>query len=409
MSKPYFGMSFSEIQAQPRPALGADFSKVLCIESSEDADAAKYPLDTFVRISTSDADAVSKLGTGLLADMIAGINANLTGLNAGADVVVARVAEGVDNAATSASIVAMLEKVQNISSEVNCTPRIILAGRTVWRVDLETTNPVVAALQIACGKLLAAAPVDVDDATKEVAIDARETMDHEGVFPIGIMPRVAEGETIVTRSAAARVAGLMIRNDNKNGGKPFKPFANQPLYGIVGLSRPLPFSLLDGSTEGQQLLSAGVSIIVAGETGVDGAIADGGFTFIGVDHSKSNAVWKQIHQVRGANYLKIKMVEITRQFLGREISPGVTEAWLNSLKSMLANHKAQGDIIDFKLNFTADKNNPTQIALGHLVVEIKQAPLPAFTHAEHQIGTYDEAYISLVDDIVSRLETNQAA
>jgi phage tail sheath protein FI len=409
MSKPYFGMTFSDITAQQRTAIGADFSKVLCIESSEDADAAKYPVNTFVRISTSDEDAVTKLGTGLLADMIAGINANLTGLNAGADVVVARVAEGLDNAETSASIVAMLDKVQNIASEVNCTPRIILAGRTAWRQDLETTNPVVAALQIACGKLLAAAPVDVDDATKEVAIDARETMNHEGVFPVGIMPRVTEGETVVTRSAAARVVGLMIRNDNKNGGKPFKPFANQPVYGVVGLSRPLPFSLLDGSTEGQQLLESGVSIIVAGESGVDGAIADGGFTFIGTEHSNSNAVWKQIHQVRGANYLKIKMVEITRQFLGREISAGATEAWLNSLQAMLSNHKAQGDFIDFKLEFSADKNSPEQIGLGHLVLAIKHAPVPAFTHAEHQIGTYQEAYSGLVNDIVSRLETNQAA
>ncbi len=52
MTEPVFGYSQSRPDNEPVPVLGADFSKALLIETSEDADAAKYPLDTPVRIST---------------------------------------------------------------------------------------------------------------------------------------------------------------------------------------------------------------------------------------------------------------------------------------------------------------------------------------------------------------------
>lgn len=405
MSKPTFGIVFDQTAPQTVAALGADFSKALLIETSADADAAKYPLNTFVRISTSDADAVTKLGTGLLADMVAGINSQLVGLNSGADVVICRVDEGVDTPATIGNIVAALGRVQEIAPNVGCTPRIILAGRTAWRQDLETANPVVAALPAALGQLLAVAPVDVDDTSKENAIDAREDMNHEGMFPVGVALRVMEGATEVTRSAAARVAGLMIRNDNAHGGEPFHPFANQPIYGAVGLSRPLAFNLLDGSTEGQQLLETGVSIMAKGETGVDGAIADGGITFIGTDGSATGGMFGQIHQYRAACYLKVKVIEITRQFLGQAITKDLAEAWLNSLRFMFRDHKNAGDIIGAKVDFIPDRNSPEQIRLGHLHVQLNIEPTTAFKLAEHEVRRYRPALDGLVQDIVQQLDT----
>jgi phage tail sheath protein FI len=405
MSKPHFGMTFSQATPSAIAVLGGDFSKVLVIETSADADATKYPLDTFVRISTSDDDAVAKLGTGLLADMIKGINSQLTDLNGGADVVVCRVDEGVDVAATCANIVAVLDRAGEIAANVGCTPRIVLAGRTSWRVDLDTTNPVVAALPAALGKLLAVAPVDVDDTSTANALDARETMNFEGMFPVGIAQRVMEGQSVVTRSGAARVVGLMIRNDNVHGGEPFHPFANQPIYGSVGISRPLPFSLLDGSTEGQQLLEGGVSIFVTGETGVDGSPADGGVLFIGTDHSATAAQTTQIHQYRAMNYLKVKMIKITREFLGKPITLDFTEAWLRSLQYMLRDHKAAGDILGFKLDFEPDRNSPENIRLGHLHVSVQIEPTTAFKLAEHEIGRYRPALDGLVQDLVTQLDT----
>ncbi len=408
MTAPIFGMQFFRPDDEPVPVLGADFSKILVIETSADASATEYPVDTAVRISSSDKEAVTALGSGLLADMVKGINAQLDGLNSGADVTVVRVAEGQTVAETAAAIADVLEGVETIPPLVNATPRIIVAGRTAWRADLQTTNPVVAALETACGKLLAIAPVDVDDTSRDNAIDARETMNSERLMPIGVMARVYEGTNLVTRSMAARVAGLFARIDNENLGKPFNPIANRPIRGLAGLSRRIPFSLLDGSTEGQQLLDGDVSIVVPGEVNVDGAVADGGFMFIGTDNTATSELWKQIHQVRGCDYLTVKIMQITRQFLGRKITADLVEAWINSIAFMLRDHQAAGDILGYTPQsqmFKTSKNSPEEIRLGTLKIDIGIEPAPAFKRADHEIRRYRPAVEGLVNEIVARLNS----
>lgn len=406
MTAPTFGMEFSRPQDEPVPALGADFSKCLIIETSEDASAVEYPLDTPIRISTSDTAAVEALGTGLLRAEVQGIQDQLNSINAGADVTIMRVAEGADVAATSAAIVDVLNSITDIPSAVNATPRIVRAGRTAWRVDLDTTNPVIAALESNLGKILAFAPVDVDDTSGANAIDARETMSSERLMPIGVAARVWEDAAIVTRPMGSRVAGIMMRVDNENGGLPFNPFANQPVFGLAGLSRKIPFSLLDGSTEGQQMLAANVAIVAEGEVGVDGAVADGGYRFIGTDNAMTGELWEQAHQVRGTDYIVTQFIDITQQFLGKKITANTVEAWINSLAFALRDHKAADRILGYTPKeemFRPDRNSPEQIRLGHLTLNIGIEPAPVFKLASHEIRRYRPAAEGLVNEILDRL------
>ncbi|MBP1852112.1 phage tail protein [Rhizobium halophytocola] len=400
-------MTFSRPDDEPVPALGADFSKALLIETSSDADAAVFPIGEPVRISTSDAAMVAKLGFGMLRDAVDAINQQLSGLNAGADVTIYRVAEGADAAATAANIAAALSptEIAAIPSAVNATPRLIWAGRGAYRADADTVGPVAVALHAACERLLAVGILDVDDTSAANAIDARETLNSERIMPVGVAARVYSGDVLVTRPMGPRVIGLMQRVDNENDGKPFNPFANRAIYGLAGLSRTIPFSLLDGSTEGQQMLESEVSIVATGESGVDGAVADGGFVFIGTDNTTTGELWKQIHQVRGADYLTVKMMEITRQFLGQRITPSIVEAWLNSIKFMLRDHQADDDILGYKVEFRADKNSPEQIRLGHLTVNLGIEPVPAFKLARHEVRRYAPALDGLVADVIARLAT----
>lgn len=406
MSAPTFGMQFSRPLDEIAPVIGADFSKTLIIESSEDANATTFPVDTAVRFSTSDTGMVDHLGTGMLKSYVQGIIDQLTGLNRGADVTVVRVAEGVDVAATSANIVNVLNSITDIPSQVNATPRIVLAGRTAWRPDMDTANPVVAALEANLGKILAMAPVDVDDTSSANAIDARETMTSERVIPIGVAARVYEGVPIVTRPMSPRVAGLMIRVDNQNEGKPFDPIANRPIYGMAGLSRKIPFSLLDGSTEGQQMLESNVSIVAEGETGVDGAPSDGGFVFIGTDNAQTGELWEQFHQVRGTDAIVVETIKITRQFLGQKISADSVEAWINSIVFNLRDHQANNDILGYSpanQMFLRDQNSPEQIRLGTLNLNIGIEPAPVFKLANHEIRRWRPAVEGLVNEIIARL------
>ncbi|MBP0438387.1 phage tail protein [Tianweitania sediminis] len=412
MSAPIFGMQFSRPADEPVPVLGADFSKMLLIETSADADATAFPIGVAKRFSSSDAATVAKLGTGLLADAVKGINAQLTGVNRGADITVVRVTEAGTVAETAANIVAALGNVAAIPSQVNATPRLIWAGRTSFRpVDPDNegeflVNPVVAALPQACETLLAISVVDVDDTASANAIDARETMNSQRLMPVGVAARVFEGTNVVTRAMGPRILGLFARVDNENEGRPFDPIANRAIYGLAGLSRAIPFSLLDGSTEGQQMLEANVSVVASGEVGVDGAVADGGFVFIGTDNADTGELWQQIHQVRGADYITVKLIQITREFLGRKITADLVEAYINSILFMLRDHKAADDILGYNKDvFIPDQNSPEQIRLGRIKLDLGIEPAPVFKRADTDIRRYRPAVEGLVSEIVARLNT----
>lgn len=408
MTAPIFGQQFFRPTTEPVPALGSDFSKILFIETSADASVGEIPVDTAVRGSTGNPDFLAALGSGLLADQVKGAHAQLNGLNAGADVIVWRVAEGATAALTAAAIADVVNNLASIPSAVNATPRIVVAGRTAWRADLDTTNPVITALEANLGKILAIAPVDVDDTSASNAIDARETMSSERLMPIGVAARVYEGENVVTRPMAGRVAGLFARVDNSEGaGLPFEPIANRPILGLAGVSRKIPFSLLDGSTEGQQMLAANVSIVTEGEVGVDGAVADGGFVFIGTDNAATGELWEQIHQVRGTDYIVTQIMGITRQFLGRKVTADMAEAWINSIAYALRDHKAANRILGYTPKgemFRADQNSPEDIRLGTLKLDIGIEPAPVFKRADHTIRRYRPAVEALVADIIARLD-----
>ena len=229
MTVPNFGFTFSRPNTEPVPVLGADFSQMLLIETSTDADATMFPIGQPVRISTSDPEALVKLGTGPLRDAVSGVNAQLEGLNTGADATIYRVAEGANPAATAANIAGALSQAGYIPDEVDATPRLVWAGRTAYRPDPAAAGPVVAALPEALEKLLAIAPVDVDDTSRANAVAARETMNSQRLMPIGVAARVYEGLTLVTRPMGPRVVGLFARVDNENQGKPFNPIANRAI------------------------------------------------------------------------------------------------------------------------------------------------------------------------------------
>ena len=216
------------------------------------------------------------------------------------------------------------------------------------------------------------------------------------------MARVLENGEFVLRPMSPRVIGLQIRIDNQHEGKPFHPIANQPIWDISGVEPRVHFDLEDGASEGQLLLADDLSIVVPGELGVDGSIADGGYIYIGTESCAEGDLWSQFHQVRGANYLAVKSIRITRQFLGGLISADAVEAWANSIKFMLRDHKALDDILGYRVEFPTT-NSPEQVRLGHLRIIPRIEPAPVFRVATIEQRRYRPAVDELVATIISRL------
>ncbi len=81
----------------------------------------------------------------------------------------------------------------------------------------------------------------------------------------------------------------------------------------------------------------------------------------------------------------------------------MVEAWLNSMRFMLRDHRAANDILGYDVDFRADLNSPENIRLGHLTVNLGIEPAPAFKLANHEIRRYRPAIEGLVAEIVARL------
>jgi phage tail sheath protein FI len=266
-----------------------------------------------------------------------------------------------------------------------------------------TANPVVAALPEVLGALRAVAFVDTPDTSMNAAVNWRETVNSDRIIPVGVSVKVLESAQYVDRPASPRIAGLCIAVDNQFGGKPFNPIANRPIYGIVGTNRVVPFSISDGAVEGQQMLAADIGIIVRGEVGVDAAIADGGFVYVGFNSCAEGELWAQFHQVRGADYLAVKIERAARPFLGKALTVLTAEAWLLTVKFMLRDHKAAGDILGYDIVFDPEKNSPEEVRLGHLTVTPKIEPAPVFTLARHEVLRYRPAIEEFISTLAARL------
>lgn len=410
-----FGTIDQRFSDEPLPTGPVDFSKIAFVSTSTGADAAKFPPGEPVRFTSSDVSFTSKLGTGYLADAVRGVNAQIAPGGQAADITVIRVEEGVSATPsqkleqTMANVIAGLGILKRVPSRINATPRLVgTPGYTAQTLGSDA-NPVIAALPETLAALLAIAVVDVDDSSRDAAIEAREAIGSDRIMPVGVAARVfdPDGTTVVTRPMASRILGLINRVDFQNGGKPFEPFANRQIYGLVNTSRAIEFDLRDGSVEGQQMLASEVSIVVRGETDVDGAIADGGFVFIGTDNGATDGdLWQQIHQVRGADIIDVEHMRLTRQFLGRKISAGNAEAWINSLRFNLRDHKADTDILGYKTEFKPDQNSPEEVRAGRLTIDLGIETAPVFRVAKRNVRRYRQAVNDLVADIAARINAS---
>ncbi|MGQ3671639.1 hypothetical protein ACT6QG_04505 [Xanthobacter sp. TB0136] len=113
---------------------------------------------------------------------------------------------------------------------------------------------------------------------------------------------------------------------------PFHSWAGQPVHGIVAPGWEHDFSLTDGANTGQDLLAANIGIIERGEIGVDDAIADSGFIFIGTDHADTTNTWPFYHQTRGNDYLWLSFLKILRNYLGKyNITIQAVQAAVNTM------------------------------------------------------------------------------
>lgn len=406
MPNPTFGLTINRTQTDIAIPVYSDLSVIGLIGIAPAADAVAYPLNTPVRIFSNDAVALEDLGlTGTLTPAINLINAQLGEFSAAAVVVIVRVAEGATEADTITNIVGNgtttgIAAFLGAAAELGVTPRLIGApGFTHQRTGL-LANAVCAALPPILAKLLAHAVVDGPATTMQAALDWRETIASERI--IAVDPAVLVGAPAVSQPLSPAILGLAVRRDSEFGGRPFHSWANQPIYGIVGPSRPIGFSLTDGATEGQTLLAANLGILMRSEMGVSSSLGNGGFIFVGTDNCGADELWRFYNVTRGRDYIHLMLLNTLRNFLGRfNITGQTVQSILNTMEQALRDLKAEGDILGYKVQFLADLNSPEDLRAGRIVVSFQAEEAPVLRHITIQSGRMRSAVDALISELAS--------
>ncbi|WP_029418038.1 phage tail sheath protein [Brevundimonas bacteroides] len=416
MADPTFGFSINQEATEPRSVAGANMSVVGLVGTAPAADQAKYPVDTPVLIYSNDAQALTDLGaTGTLVDAVTAINDQLGEFQTAAQIVIVRVAEGAGadqaakDTATIANITAANRGIHALKAAATAhgvTPRLVaVPGYTHQRVGA-AANAVCAALGAVLDSLLAVAVVEGPNDTDANDKAWRATIAHKRLIPITGGWKVMVGNVATAVPLAPRILGLAVKVDHENGGRPFRSWANRPILGGVGPARAIAFSLTDGAISGQDLLANQIGIVVRGEGGVDGAIADGGFVFVGTDNAGPDELWRQYHQVRGRDYVHLFFLRTLRFYLGRfNLTGNVLRTILDTVKYELRDREADGDILGSKVEFRADQNQPDQLRLGRIVIRTAFEEAPVLRHMTIQSARYRDA----LDDLLESLSGQASA
>ncbi len=269
----------------------------------------------------------------------------------------------------------------------------------------DLANPVVAEVLTILDRTRAILIADGPASSRQAWIDWRETIQSDRVIPMAVDVKVFDSEgAVVTKPSSPRIAGIIVRRDHEFDGHPSHSAANQPVRGIVGPSRPIAFSLTDGAVEAQDLISRNAGVIVRGESGVEDAIAEGGFVFWGTDTCAEDPLWMFYHVQRMRDYIELGQIKTLRFYLGRfNINLQTVQAVLNTMEAHLSDLRARGDVLDYRVGFEEDKNSPEQLRLGHLQVMFRAEEPPVLRKIVISSRRYREALNELTRTIATQL------
>lgn len=182
MSEPIFGISITRIDEEPRPAIGSDLSIIGLVGSATGADASVYPLNTPVRIFSDDSAMTTKLGTGRLADAVNMINDQLGEFQVAAQVVVVRVAAGLNMSEDMTNVIGNQDAktgmwaLMKSGEDLGIIPRIILTPGVTETFTEGTGDPEVTSAEKSGGNTgegtltLADPAFDADDVQNGVYV-----------------------------------------------------------------------------------------------------------------------------------------------------------------------------------------------------------------------------------------------
>ncbi len=239
--------------------------------------------------------------------------------------------------------------------------------------------------------------------SRQAAIDWLETLPRSAriMHPLRQVAKVLDDDgDVVYKPLSPYIIAKYVSRDAEFDGVPGHSIANQSINGLVGVHPIIPMSITDESVLGQADIALSFGIVFRGDVGVDGALTDGGFTFWGTDTLSEASEWLFVNVNRMRDYIELMQIKALRYYLGRfNITLQTVEAIINTMKSQLSVLRANGDILDFRVSFSADVNSPEELRLGNLDLIFRAEEPPVLRKITLRSRRYREALENMTRQI----------
>uniref|UniRef100_UPI0035CFC769 phage tail sheath subtilisin-like domain-containing protein n=1 Tax=Bartonella sp. CL436QHHD TaxID=3243531 RepID=UPI0035CFC769 len=380
------GVEVVEVDDGTRPLRAVQSAVIGIVGTAPDADEQAFPLNTPVLVtgSLSQAAKLDKTGKrqGTLPNAL-----DLIFKQVGAIVVVVRVNEGDNENATLTNILGGVnangayEGVHafiGAQSIVGQTPRILIApGFTHQRpssVNIEengtgaTANPVAAELIGIAERLRAIVVLDAPNSTDEAALSTAKDFDSKRAIIVDPFVKVNRDGKIVEQPASAAVAGVIAKTDFTHGF--WHSPSNKVINGIVGITRPIDFSIGDRSSRANLLNEQNITTI----------IRENGYRLWGNRTLSSDTKFAFLSVVRTADMINDAILRGHLWAVDRNIKKTYMNDVSESVNAYLRDLKAQGAILGGRCTPDLELNTASAIEGGRVYFNVEFTPT---TPAEH--------------------------
>jgi len=383
----HHGVRVVEVNDGIRPIRTIATAVIGIVCTSDDADATYFPLNTPVLV-TNIMTAIGKAGVdGTLAktlDAIADHGAPI--------VVVVRVAEGLDEAATTTNVIGTvtvggqytgMQALLAAEAKIGVRPRILACP------GLDNQD-VAAALATIAQKLRAFAYIaawNCDTVSAATAYRAnfsqRELM---LIWPDFLAFNVAASAT-ETAWATARAVGLRAKLDEDIGWH--KTLSNIGVNGVTGITKDVFFDLQNPATDAGLLNAEEVTTLVRRD----------GFRFWGSRTCSDDPLFAFENYTRTAQILADTIAEAHMWAVDKPMHPSLVKDIIEGINAKFRELRGLGYIVDARAWYNTEVNDATTLKSGKLYIDYDYTPVPPLENLVFQQRITDRYLVDFADRI----------
>lgn len=360
----HHGVRVVEINEGTRTIRTVATSIIGMVCTATDADATAFPLNKPVLLTNPQA-AIGKAGVqGTLAKSLDAITDQVNTM-----VVVVRVEEGLDEAATTANIIGTVTaggQYTGLKALLAAQVQLGVKPRILGVPGLDSL-PVATELAVIAKKLRAFAYISAfGAATKEEVNTYRMNFGDREVMII--WPDFTSFNTTTqaadTTWATARALGLRARIDKEVGWH--KTLSNIPVNGVEGITHDVYWDLQDPSTDAGYLNSNDITTLIRAQ----------GFRFWGSRTCSADPLFQFENYTRTAQVIADTIADAHMWAVDKPITPTLVKDILEGINAKFRELTSLGYIVGGEAWFDVDINDKDTLKAGKLYIDYDYTPVP---------------------------------